>query len=72
MYDFCFVFNSAEDFIVSGSSDSSARVWSRSRLDCLHVLDGHTDAVNEVVLKVYVKSDIMLSIISTEKCVQYY
>ena len=41
-----------DELLVSGSGDSTARVWSLQSLDCLHVLEGHTDTVNEVVIKV--------------------
>ena len=41
-----------DELLVSGSGDSAARVWSLQSLDCLHVLEGHTDTVNEVVIKV--------------------
>lgn len=41
-----------DELLVSGSGDSTARVWSLQSLDCQHVLEGHTDTVNEVVIKV--------------------
>ena len=40
------------EFIVSGSGDGSVCLWSLLSFDCLHLLEGHTDAVNTVVVKV--------------------
>ena len=37
---------------MSGSSDNTSRIWSLKTLECLHVLEGHTDAVNTVAIKV--------------------
>lgn len=37
---------------MSGSADNSARIWSLKSLECINVLEGHTDTVNEVTLKV--------------------
>ena len=37
---------------MSGSADTSARIWSLATHECVHVLEGHTDAVNEVALMV--------------------
>ena len=42
----------SEDLLVSGSSDNTGRIWSLNSLECLHVLEGHTDAVNAVAIKV--------------------
>ena len=42
----------AADVLVSGSADNSARIWNLETCECSHVLEGHTDAVNEVVIKV--------------------
>ena len=56
-----------DELLVSGSGDSTARVWSLQSLDCLHVLEGHTDTVNEVVVKVgqpYVELYLIESVIS--------
>ena len=44
--------SNSDDFLVSGSSDSTSRVWSLKSMECLHVLEGHTDAVNCVAIKV--------------------
>ena len=44
--------SNSDDFLVSGSSDSTSRIWSLKSLECLHVLEGHTDAVNCVAIKV--------------------
>lgn len=38
---------------MSGSADNAARIWSLKSCKCLNVLEGHTDSINEVVLKVY-------------------
>ena len=38
--------------VVSGSSDSTARVWCLKQQECTHVLEGHTDSVNDVKCKV--------------------
>ncbi|KAJ5950023.1 hypothetical protein N7454_001607, partial [Penicillium verhagenii] len=35
-------------FIVSGSDDSTVKIWSMESQKCLKVLDGHTSAVNSV------------------------
>ena len=37
---------------MSGSSDNTSRVWNLQTLECLHVLEGHTDEVNSVAIKV--------------------
>lgn len=37
---------------MSGSADNLACIWSLETCECSHVLEGHTDAVNEVVIKV--------------------
>lgn len=47
-----FIF-SADDLLVSGSGDNTARIWSLQSLECLHVLESHTDDVNCVVIKVH-------------------
>ena len=43
----------SEEILVSGSADNSARVWDLRSLECLHELEGHTDAVNCVVIKAH-------------------
>ena len=46
------VMSCSESLLVSGSSDNTGRIWSLESLECLHVLEGHTDAVNAVAIKV--------------------
>jgi len=41
-----------DELLASGSGDNTARLWSLKSMQCLHVLEGHTDTVNEVVIKV--------------------
>ncbi|XP_069773006.1 F-box/WD repeat-containing protein 7-like isoform X2 [Narcine bancroftii] len=41
-------------WLVSGSSDKTARVWDLFTASCLHVLDNHTDAVTCVCIKLEV------------------
>lgn len=45
-------YNNAGSIIVSGSADNSARIWNLDSRECVHVLEGHTDTVNGVALKV--------------------
>ena len=47
----CLNINS-DNFLVSGSSDNTSRIWNLKSLECLHVLEGHTDAVNCIAIKV--------------------
>lgn len=42
----------SEGLLVSGSSDNTGRIWSLESLECMHVLEGHTDTVNAVAIKV--------------------
>lgn len=52
---------------MSGSADNTVRVWSLESLECLHVLERHTDAVNEVIMKVIIKCVLQCCMIPVQK-----
>ena len=54
----------SENLLVSGSSDSTSRIWNLESLECLHVLEGHTDAVNSVTIKVCITYTTLLTKLS--------